>query len=70
MALQIVTDYGTDASLTSLLNAMDIYLLILTNPDGYVHSHTSVGTHYRYTIKYYNAVTVYCGGSYRIKCKE
>uniref|UniRef100_A0A4W5Q0I1 Peptidase M14 domain-containing protein n=1 Tax=Hucho hucho TaxID=62062 RepID=A0A4W5Q0I1_9TELE len=40
-ANKIVTDYGTDASLTSLLNAMDIYLLILTNPDGYVHSHTS-----------------------------
>uniref|UniRef100_A0A674AU98 Peptidase M14 domain-containing protein n=1 Tax=Salmo trutta TaxID=8032 RepID=A0A674AU98_SALTR len=38
---KIVTDYGTDASLTSLLNAMDIYLLTLTNPDGYVHSHTS-----------------------------
>ncbi|CDQ80975.1 unnamed protein product [Oncorhynchus mykiss] len=40
-ANQIASDYGTDASLTSLLKTMDIYLLILANPDGYVHSHTS-----------------------------
>uniref|UniRef100_A0A4W5RPE0 Carboxypeptidase A2 n=1 Tax=Hucho hucho TaxID=62062 RepID=A0A4W5RPE0_9TELE len=40
-ANKIASDYGTDASLTSLLNTMDIYLLILANPDGYVHSHTS-----------------------------
>uniref|UniRef100_A0A8C6MC28 Carboxypeptidase A4 n=1 Tax=Nothobranchius furzeri TaxID=105023 RepID=A0A8C6MC28_NOTFU len=31
----ITTDYGRDASLTSLLNTMDIYMLILANPDGY-----------------------------------
>lgn len=43
IVLQIASDYGTDASLTSLLKTMDIYLLILANPDGYVHSHTSVG---------------------------
>uniref|UniRef100_A0A8C7LJS7 Carboxypeptidase A2 n=1 Tax=Oncorhynchus kisutch TaxID=8019 RepID=A0A8C7LJS7_ONCKI len=41
IVLQIASDYGTDASLTSLLKTMDIYLLILANPDGYVHSHTS-----------------------------
>ncbi|XP_042157702.1 carboxypeptidase A2-like [Oncorhynchus tshawytscha] len=40
-ANKIASDYGTDASLTSLLKTMDIYLLILANPDGYVHSHTS-----------------------------
>ncbi|MEQ2158662.1 hypothetical protein GOODEAATRI_014759, partial [Goodea atripinnis] len=39
---QIATDYGTDASLTSLLNTMDIYMLIVANPDGYVFTHTSV----------------------------
>uniref|UniRef100_A0A3Q0RJC8 Carboxypeptidase A4 n=1 Tax=Amphilophus citrinellus TaxID=61819 RepID=A0A3Q0RJC8_AMPCI len=40
-ANKIATDYGSDASLTSLLNTMDIYLLILANPDGYVYTHTS-----------------------------
>nr|XP_046158439.1 carboxypeptidase A2-like [Oncorhynchus gorbuscha] len=40
-ANKIASDYGTDTSLTSLLKTMDIYLLILANPDGYVHSHTS-----------------------------
>uniref|UniRef100_A0A3Q1GRK4 Carboxypeptidase A2 (pancreatic) n=1 Tax=Acanthochromis polyacanthus TaxID=80966 RepID=A0A3Q1GRK4_9TELE len=40
-ANKIATDYGTDASLTSLLNSMDIYLMILTNPDGYVYTHSS-----------------------------
>ncbi|KAM6973343.1 carboxypeptidase A2-like [Aplochiton taeniatus] len=40
-ANKIATDYGTDASLTSLLDTMDIYMLILANPDGYVHSHTN-----------------------------
>ncbi|KAJ3596322.1 hypothetical protein NHX12_002731 [Muraenolepis orangiensis] len=37
----IATDYGTDASLTSLLNTMDIYMLLLANPDGYSYSHTN-----------------------------
>ncbi|XP_071781621.2 carboxypeptidase A4 [Centroberyx gerrardi] len=40
-ANKIATDYGTDASLTSLLNTMDIYLLILANPDGYAYTHTN-----------------------------
>lgn len=40
-ANKIATDYGTDASLTSLLNTMDIYMLIVANPDGYVFSHTN-----------------------------
>lgn len=39
-ANKIATDYGSDASVTSLLNTMDIYLMIVTNPDGYVYSHT------------------------------
>ena len=39
---QIVSDYTTDASLSSLLNTMDIYMLILTNPDGYAYTHTNV----------------------------
>lgn len=42
---QIATDYGSDASLTSLLNTMDIYMLIVANPDGYVFSHTKVSLH-------------------------
>ncbi|XP_076589425.1 carboxypeptidase A4 [Chaetodon auriga] len=40
-ANKIASDYGTDASLTSLLNTMDIYMLILANPDGYVYTHTN-----------------------------
>ncbi|XP_014847422.1 PREDICTED: carboxypeptidase A2-like [Poecilia mexicana] len=40
-ANKIATDYGTDASLTSVLNTMDIYMLIVANPDGYVFSHTN-----------------------------
>uniref|UniRef100_A0AAY4CB56 Peptidase M14 domain-containing protein n=1 Tax=Denticeps clupeoides TaxID=299321 RepID=A0AAY4CB56_9TELE len=40
-ANKIATDYGHDSSLTSLLNKMDIYLMIVTNPDGYVYTHTS-----------------------------
>uniref|UniRef100_A0A3Q3N2E3 Carboxypeptidase A4 n=1 Tax=Mastacembelus armatus TaxID=205130 RepID=A0A3Q3N2E3_9TELE len=41
-ANKIATDYGRDTSLTSLLNTMDIYMLILANPDGYVYTHTNV----------------------------
>ncbi|XP_053575722.1 carboxypeptidase A1-like [Bombina bombina] len=40
-AKKIVQDYGTDPSLTATLNKLDIYLEIVTNPDGYVFSHTS-----------------------------
>lgn len=40
--LQIASDYGADASLTSLLDTMDIYMLIVANPDGYVYTHASV----------------------------
>ncbi|XP_072254856.1 carboxypeptidase A1-like [Pyxicephalus adspersus] len=40
-AKKIVKDYGRDASLTATLNRLDIYLEIVTNPDGYVFTHTS-----------------------------
>ncbi|KAF3706174.1 Carboxypeptidase A2 [Channa argus] len=40
-ANKIATDYGNDDSLTSILNTMDIYMLILANPDGYVYTHTN-----------------------------
>ncbi|XP_049929797.1 carboxypeptidase A4 [Epinephelus moara] len=39
-ANKIATDYGKDTSLTSLLNTMDIYMLLLTNPDGYAYTHS------------------------------
>ncbi|KAM6937603.1 carboxypeptidase A4 [Xenentodon cancila] len=39
-ANKIASDYGSDPSVTSLLNTMDVYLLILANPDGYVFTHT------------------------------
>ncbi|KAA0724483.1 Carboxypeptidase A2 [Triplophysa tibetana] len=38
---EIATDYSVDASVTALLGQMDIYLMIATNPDGYVFTHTS-----------------------------
>ncbi|KAF3855224.1 hypothetical protein F7725_023279 [Dissostichus mawsoni] len=37
-ANKIATDYGTDAS---LLDNMDIYMLILANPDGYDYTHNN-----------------------------
>ncbi|XP_053111758.1 carboxypeptidase A2-like isoform X2 [Hemicordylus capensis] len=39
-AKKIASDYGNDPSLTSLLDTMDIILLVVANPDGYVFSHT------------------------------
>ncbi|KAM5172672.1 carboxypeptidase A1-like [Mantella aurantiaca] len=39
-AKKIVSDYGKDASLTATLNKMDILLEIVTNPDGFVYTHT------------------------------
>lgn len=40
---QIVSDYGHDATLTAILNEMDIFLEIVTNPDGFYYTHTTVG---------------------------
>ncbi|KAM4746997.1 carboxypeptidase A2-like [Rhinophrynus dorsalis] len=41
MAHKMASDYGKDASVTSLLNSHDVYLLIVTNPDGYAYSHSN-----------------------------
>ncbi|XP_026802200.2 carboxypeptidase A1 [Pangasianodon hypophthalmus] len=41
MANKMATDFGADASVTSLLGKMDVYLMIVTNPDGYVYTHNS-----------------------------
>ncbi|XP_041651729.1 carboxypeptidase A1-like [Cheilinus undulatus] len=41
MAKKIATDYGTDPTLTAILNNMDIYLEIVTNPDGFAYTHSS-----------------------------
>ncbi|XP_054633588.1 carboxypeptidase A5 [Dunckerocampus dactyliophorus] len=40
-AKKIVTDYGRDPVLTAILNKMDIFLEMVTNPDGYYYTHTS-----------------------------
>ncbi|XP_063337004.1 carboxypeptidase A1-like [Pelmatolapia mariae] len=40
-AKKIVTDFGRDPKLTAILNQMDIFLEIVTNPDGYVFTHTN-----------------------------
>ncbi|NWU93763.1 CBPA2 Carboxypeptidase, partial [Upupa epops] len=41
IAKKIASDYGTDPSITSLLNNMDLFLLTVSNPDGYVFTHTT-----------------------------
>ncbi|XP_074020081.1 carboxypeptidase A2-like isoform X1 [Numenius arquata] len=41
IAKKIASDYGNDPSVTSLLNKMDIFLLTVSNPDGYVFTHTT-----------------------------
>ncbi|KAM6137056.1 carboxypeptidase A2 [Pterocles gutturalis] len=41
IAKKIASDYGQDPSVTSLLNKMDIFLLTVANPDGYVFTHTT-----------------------------
>nr|XP_023400393.1 carboxypeptidase A2 isoform X2 [Loxodonta africana] len=40
-ANKIASDYGNDPSITSILDTMDIFLLPVTNPDGYVFSQTN-----------------------------
>ncbi|XP_061679425.1 carboxypeptidase A5 [Syngnathoides biaculeatus] len=39
-AKKIVDDYGRDPALTAILKKMDIFLEIVTNPDGYYYTHT------------------------------
>lgn len=38
---KIVTDYGREPGLTAILDNMDIYLEIVTNPDGFYYTHNS-----------------------------
>lgn len=38
----MATDFGVDPSVTSLLGQMDVYLLVVTNPDGYAYTHAYV----------------------------
>ncbi|KAG1939182.1 carboxypeptidase A5 [Pimephales promelas] len=40
-AKKIVTDYGRDPVLTDILNNYDIFLEIVTNPDGFAYTHSS-----------------------------
>uniref|UniRef100_A0A8C4VXR1 Carboxypeptidase A2 n=1 Tax=Gopherus evgoodei TaxID=1825980 RepID=A0A8C4VXR1_9SAUR len=40
-AQKIASEYGNNPSITSLLNRMDIFLLVVTNPDGYAFTHTN-----------------------------
>ncbi|XP_055974448.1 carboxypeptidase A1 [Sorex fumeus] len=39
-AKKITEDYNNDKTLTSILNTMDIFLEIVTNPDGYAFTHS------------------------------
>ncbi|KAK2838362.1 hypothetical protein Q7C36_013176 [Tachysurus vachellii] len=40
-AKKIVTDYGHDPALTAILDKLDIFLELVTNPDGYEYTHSS-----------------------------
>lgn len=40
--LQIVSEYGKDPILTNILNAMDIFMEVVTNPDGFAFTHSMV----------------------------
>ncbi|XP_016068886.1 PREDICTED: carboxypeptidase A4 [Miniopterus natalensis] len=39
-ARKIVSDYGKEPAITSILEKMDVFLLPVANPDGYVYTHT------------------------------
>ncbi|POI33255.1 hypothetical protein CIB84_002992 [Bambusicola thoracicus] len=39
--LKLAEDYGHDPTVTSLLDTMDIFFEIVTNPDGYAFTHSS-----------------------------
>uniref|UniRef100_A0A8C8SFX0 Carboxypeptidase A1 n=1 Tax=Pelusios castaneus TaxID=367368 RepID=A0A8C8SFX0_9SAUR len=41
-AKKILDSYGKDPSLTSILDNLDIFLEIVTNPDGFAFTHTKV----------------------------
>jgi hypothetical protein len=36
-----VTQYGTDAEVTELIDNMEIYVILVANPDGYLYTHTN-----------------------------
>ncbi|XP_061629852.1 carboxypeptidase A5 [Phyllopteryx taeniolatus] len=40
-AKKIVNDYGRDPALTAILKKMDIFLEIVTNPDGFYYTHSN-----------------------------
>ncbi|XP_074840306.1 carboxypeptidase A1-like [Carettochelys insculpta] len=40
-ANQLASEYGRDASLTAILDTVDIFLEIVTNPDGFAYTHSS-----------------------------
>lgn len=44
LSMQIATEYGKNASLTALLDCMDIFLEIVANPDGFAYTHSRVST--------------------------
>nr|XP_055048231.1 carboxypeptidase A1-like [Misgurnus anguillicaudatus] len=49
IANQIATDFASNrAPVPKILDKMDIYMLIVANPDGYVFSHTSPNELYRF----------------------
>lgn len=41
---QIASKFGKDASLTAVLDSMDIFLEIVTNPDGFAYTHSTVSS--------------------------
>ena len=35
-------DYGQDPAITAVLDSLDIFLEIVTNPDGFAYTHSTV----------------------------
>uniref|UniRef100_A0A8B9KUK6 Carboxypeptidase A1 n=1 Tax=Astyanax mexicanus TaxID=7994 RepID=A0A8B9KUK6_ASTMX len=52
-AKKIVTGYGTDAALTAILDKFDIFLEIVTNPDGFQYTHSSYTHFFRKHTSYF-----------------
>lgn len=40
--MQIVSEYSKDRVVTDVLNTMDIFLEIVSNPDGFAYTHSMV----------------------------
>ena len=50
--LQLISDYGIDSNVRTMLDSFDFYILVLINGDGYEYSHTTVSVTLFYFLDY------------------